>query len=315
MIQKFKNNFGFTVIELMVVVVIIGLVAGMIVLRNQGAVDQSKLSKAKSFATGIVATLAGNYLAEWKFEGPTAAGSVATASDVKDTFDGNDGTLSASAPTVVDTSGCAMGKCLSFTAASSQYVDCGTPFSSMPTNFTVSAWMYWTGTDSNWRMALVINNKDTTYQTSTPHIILAKNSSDKIVFRAGGGGAELNSGSGIAYSLITSGWYYAVGIKKGTSFYFYINGDKVDPTTPYTASISGTLSACRIGSGYTNYFYNDKIDDVRLFDEALSISQIQENYRAGLEHLLATKQIGRAEYLSRIDKLNQNLAQSNSASR
>jgi len=53
---------------MMVVIAIIGILAGAIVLNNQKAVDKAIDAKVRIFANSIPVTLAGSYVAQWKFD-------------------------------------------------------------------------------------------------------------------------------------------------------------------------------------------------------------------------------------------------------
>ena len=50
------------------------------------------------------------------------------------------------------------------------------------------------------------------------------------------------------------------------------------------------------------------IDDVRIYNAAISTSQVRENYLAGLNKLLANNAITKTEYDSRISELNPSFA-------
>jgi len=50
-------------------------------------------------------------------------------------------------------------------------------------------------------------------------------------------------------------------------------------------------------------YFSGKIDDVRIYDDALSSSRIQNQYIAGLNFLLSKGQISKEEYNSNLSNL------------
>jgi len=77
-------------------------------------------------------------------------------------------------------------------------------------------------------------------------------------------------------------WVHCVGVRKGPKKYLYINGI-LDGNAPchgvYSESINSFLVGA-INSGF-NQFFNGKIDDVRIYNRALSDSEIQQIYQQG----------------------------------
>jgi hypothetical protein len=58
-------------------------------------------------------------------------------------------------------------------------------------------------------------------------------------------------------------------------------------------------SSFKIGGGDTERFFTGSIDDVRMYKAAVPTSQIQEQYYAGLNKLLANGGITKEEYIER----------------
>jgi len=58
------------------------------------------------------------------------------------------------------------------------------------------------------------------------------------------------------------------------------------------------------GNSSPSTYFNGTIDEFRLYDSYILDSQIQQNYLAGLNNLLATGNISEIEYNKRIDNLN-----------
>ncbi|MFA5432139.1 MAG: LamG-like jellyroll fold domain-containing protein [Candidatus Paceibacterota bacterium] len=86
----------------------------------------------------------------------------------------------------------------------------------------------------------------------------------------------------------------------------FINGAKV--SVPVSAvTITYDTSPVRIGSHSSAYpqRFNGLIDDVRLYNTAIPISQIKEQYYLGLNNLLNSRGITKEEYLSRVNSIAQ----------
>lgn len=53
-------------------------------------------------------------------------------------------------------------------------------------------------------------------------------------------------------------------------------------------------------------FFNGLIDDVKIYNAAISSSQIKQNYIAGLDSLLSSRTISKKEYDKRVNNLAKN---------
>jgi hypothetical protein len=97
-------------------------------------------------------------------------------------------------------------------------------------------------------------------------------------------------------------WYYLVGTYNHAYVRFYINGVLANEA-PATTNIL-TATTFRFGNEYNrSYLFTGFMDDVRLYDSAMSASQIKEQYYAGLNSLLASDSINIGEYRERINSI------------
>ena len=80
-------------------------------------------------------------------------------------------------------------------------------------------------------------------------------------------------------TLSVSRWDYLVVVRSGATMAFYVNGLAVASTTisGATNSTTGMLAFGRAG-GYSNYYYNGSVDEVAIYNTALSVSQIQNHF-------------------------------------
>ena len=98
--------------------------------------------------------------------------------------------------------------------------------------------------------------------------------------------------------LVTDKWHHIVGTKSGNKMILYLDGKKerelncLDGYTINNSSISDLI----ISQGN----FDGTIDEVRIYNEAISSSQIRENYYAGLKRLLAKGGISGEEYEEKV---------------
>jgi prepilin-type N-terminal cleavage/methylation domain-containing protein len=300
---------SFTLIELLVVIAIVGILAGIIIVSMSGATDSATIAKGKVFSNSMRDSMAQSIVSEWKFDGSTADGGVATANDILDTWGTNNGT-STYAPTVKTGSNCVIGSCLQFDGTN-DYVDFGNNSSlSMGTgDATISLWVKFDnqvasefetlikcgaggsglGLDGYWMARYSGTSK------------LYGFFSDGLVSRASG---DLSG----ANSLIANTWYNIVIVfDRDSSIQAYVNGTK----QPYSISISAQQSDVTnnqnlsIGAwAYNNSRLAGKMDEVRIYNSIMPTSQIKQEYFTGLQSLLANKEIMQEEYQERLAELN-----------
>lgn len=295
-----QNNFGFTLIEMMIVIAIIGILAGAIVLNNQKAVDKAIDAKVRIFANSIPVTLAGSYVAQWKFDELSTAKEGAI---IRDSWGSNNCTLYTGSDGLEKiSSNCVDGNCISFDG-SNDYLDCGNDnivggFSAV----TAEAWVYPTANDLN--ILHAYGNV----------LLLHLHTSASAGFYLTGGD---NTASGyINYksnAIKLNKWNYIVATWDGSIMKLYVNND-LQGQLSFNGGSTGKL---RSGSKFWigNYFntwqtyFSGLIDGVRIYNQALSAEKIQENYLAGLKELLAKGKISQAEYAAKLDEFNKNLVQ------
>lgn len=95
----------------------------------------------------------------------------------------------------------------------------------------------------------------------------------------------INPGGARSYSNMTISvgeWIHVVGLlERGVSRRLYKNGVEVDNDPSIAGSISG-VENFRLGSGTgPNLYWDGKLDDIRLYNKALSVSEITEIFQMG----------------------------------
>ena len=116
---------------------------------------------------------------------------------------------------------------------------------------------------------------------------------------------------GTASSPITNNtWHYVVGNWDGSNIYIYVDGilgGSIAATTIYSSDtyrvIIGMWSNANPPVGGDGGYFKGSIDDIRLYNAAMPVSQIKEQYFSGLNSLLANSSIDTREYSQRINSI------------
>jgi len=93
------------------------------------------------------------------------------------------------------------------------------------------------------------------------------------------GGGTLKSVSAILGSLSLNTWYHVVGTYDGSAMKIYVNGELKNSLDQSQQIDSG--NNVLIGGGADTYYLKGVIDDVRIYNEALSADEIKNLYRYG----------------------------------
>ncbi len=229
------------------------------------------------FNTSPTNFLTNGLVGYWTMDGRTISGTSMTDQSGQ----GNTGTL-VNTPTQVIGK---IGQGLQFDG-SSQYIDAGTPV--MPTSaFTLSGWIYPTsyasvqgqiiskgydGSNTQWELILLNSGKAQidTYVTPT------------------------QKGVTSSATIPLNKWTYLTGSFDGTTWRIYIN-DSLDSFNVQSGPVA-TGAKLDIGAvdiiGTSGQYFPGKIDDVRIYNRALSLTEIRQLYNAGAVKLNVTRSSG-----------------------
>ena len=109
----------------------------------------------------------------------------------------------------------------------------------------------------------------------------------------------------IKSSMIINNWYFVtVTAKNNGNIETYVNGLTTNTATFTGAIVGGVSNVFQIGENVTSF--NGLMDDARIYNFALSTSQIKQEYIAGLNSLLANGNISKEEYNERIKNIGSN---------
>ncbi len=300
-------NKSFTLIEILVVIVVIGILSSFILVGMSSINDKANIAKVQAFINSLDNSLLLARISQWKFN------EVAGSTIAVDSWGTNTGTLSGGATVPqFQTTGCVSGNCLLFDGTD-DYVDVLDSTNLNPTNeITVSAWIKRTGKLSDTDIIISKDNVGTKRQYSL--YIDPNNNFYFIIFKSGISYKSIPSFS--AYISLNI-WYHVVGTYKyvtdGTSIMdLYVNGSKnAIQVTNAAGPIVVTDEHLRIGDdGYvpTNRTFQGLIDDARIYNQAISTSEIQQNYFVGINKLFKNNGISSNEFNQRIVELKNNIA-------
>jgi len=288
------NHKSFTLIELLVVIAIIGVLAAIIVTSMSGAITKSKIVRLQAFSDSIRAQLSDSLVSYWSFnEG--------TGTDAKDMWEGNNGTLGGGTPDYYPTwrSGgeCVSGSCLEFDGTNDYVNYEGTDVSS---TFTLESWVL--NKADNINKCIVGNYSGNSY--SHRRYALQFYGSNVAATVANGTLSSNNVSSSFTASMLNK-WHHVVGTFDGIDIELFLDGELKGTITPSFSPSAGIYY--KIGSSRNDSFFNGIIDEVRIYNSAATITQIQSQYLAGLDKLLSNGAISKTEYNQRIKELSKEI--------
>ncbi len=254
---------GFTLLELLIVIAIIGILAGVVLVSFPSASKKAKLANALRFSDNIRGSLQPDMVAWWKFD--ETSGTVASDS----WWNKLNGTVSGA--TWVQG---IKGNALSFDGVD-DYV--GTPLTPFTGNaeITISAWIKPSAVAIN--KMIVASSETTSYGTQT---LFFYSSTPKITACFGTGAIETSLVDSVS-SLVAGNWYFVVATHTSTKNKIYVNGIKENETSASTLSgASGTFSIGRFGT-QNMWYFSGLVDDVQIYSAALPVAVIQQLYADG----------------------------------
>ena len=313
-LMKTKQFKAFTLIELLVVIAIIGILSALIVVGMSSTNQKATIAKAQVFANSLRNSLMSNLVSEWRFDQIN----VPAANQTPDSWGGgNTGTLY-SAPQL-QTTGCVSGNCLSFDGVDDYIEAADNNTLDIVSDLTISVWFKMinnpTGNNrgiiAKWRNQTGYLNQRAYGIVVTPSgYIGASVSTDGL----NNEGVSSNSATG-AIDRADGFWHHIVLVFDASSYLReYVDGrQEANNTTNVMSSIFNSPAPLWFGVQYdlgiSDVYANAFIDDARIFNVAMPTSQIQQNYFAGLNKLLAKNGMELFEYQQHLVELNSNYAE------
>jgi len=145
-----------------------------------------------------------------------------------------------------------------------------------PTTFTISLWANVKGNSGTWRSAITSRDAG----TPVKGYIIYAGADNKWQFWTGGG-TPWNTVSGNTIQL--NKWTYLTAVYDGSKMIFYNDGVYVGSLV--CTAYQNTQRPLRLGAGITEgsagYFFNGLLDDVRIYNRALSPDEVRQLYEWG----------------------------------
>lgn len=300
-----KKIQSFTLIEILVVIVVIGILSSFILVGMSSMSSNASVAKTKVWAESLRNAGLTSIVSEYKFDGSTAAGSAAQAADLVDSWGSNNGNVTAAPPTVVATSSCAIGKCVSFNGTT-QFVTI-TDATTLDFGTQMSAFIWVKGSSQDDKG--VFGQYDETNNLRSWAIATSGASATKMKVHLASAGATVAKTYTSSDTVFDNKWHYIGFTYTVNTLKIFIDGLDVSSTatkSPDTAmtTLATSTALASIGS-YVNStaaakLFTGSLDNAIMYNTALTTSEIQEQYFAGLNDLLSKGQITQAEYLQRV---------------
>ena len=273
---------AFTLIELLVVIAIIGILSGMIVISMGGVTEKANIAKSQVFSNSLRNSLMANIVGEWKFDELTTA---INGTTIKDSWSAITGTLITDNTTTEKlSSDCVSGKCLDFDGTGDYItlLNLGIPANGTA---TIAGWFYFRDSAKERGSSLYLY-QTFLYQHQTNDYLYFYSVPDYFA------GPSKNK------------WTYLVLTYSGdtTTAKLYIDGVVKNPVHQGTDRTISAFANTISSSGAQSI--NGLIDDIRVYNAVIPISQIKELCYSGLNNLLANKKITLIEYQIKISALN-----------
>ncbi|MDD5696880.1 MAG: LamG domain-containing protein [Candidatus Pacebacteria bacterium] len=292
-------NKSFTLIEILVVIVIIGIISGFIIVSMSGVSNKATVAKGRVFSNSLRNSLLINLVSEWKFDGVsgTVGQALGDGTAVPDSWGANSG-LTYNGPILRNGNDCLSGKCLYFDGTN-DYVNCGNGSTlNMTTAITISFWFnpYYSGSSEQ-----LILYKGGPGFTSDGWRVGTKDGYVRLHYWDG---ATSRSVGNINYA--TNQWTSVVFSNNvGNSFKTYINGSLFGVAGVFSEGL--VVNAVDfLMAGQPTYNFNGLLDEVMLYNKEISLSQVQQNYFAGLNKLFKNNMIVLEEFNQRVAELKNN---------
>jgi prepilin-type N-terminal cleavage/methylation domain-containing protein len=317
-LDKFK---AFTLVELLVVIAIIGLLSTIVLVATSGLREQAEIAKTLQWAKSIDSLLGADAVGIWNMdENPATQGTT-----IKDMSGwGNNGTLNTGETGVNKSVAGVMGQAISFDGVD-DYINCGFGQSLKPNNkLSISVWVKMETPSTSRQPSILGNSYYTAGAVSGYRLMIVPNGTWNGASYWSGYWSDINSyymglclyrgvaqgdvawsgqvGYTVSASNMENKWNHIVAVFDRPVMKIYLNGREVGSGT-YDYDIFYHQYSTYIGAdswNITSEEFSGLIDEVRIYNTALTASQIQSQYYVSLNGLLAKGLMNETEYNERL---------------
>ncbi|MCK4781608.1 prepilin-type N-terminal cleavage/methylation domain-containing protein [Candidatus Parcubacteria bacterium] len=255
---------GFTLVELLIAIAIIGVLSSLIVANLKNAKERAEQKKAMGFAHTVRVSLGSDLVGEWTFNDATNLGKDTSGYDNHGTNYG-----------VSLISGIIRGAS-EFKSSEGDYLDCGGNTSLRPgSEITVEAWFKLSTISGTNTILSKDNPGPTNYWTDI-------RSNGTIIYVGGytSAGGACYQGTSVS-TISTDTWYHLAWTYNRKKIITYLNSDTISDV-PKTCALNANDAPFRIGTrNGTGNMFNGAIDEVRIYNRALTTAEIQRHYTEG----------------------------------
>jgi len=281
----------------MTVVAIMAILSGITLIGFNLFLKQGKIAKSMAFDSSIHFNLGWAMVGDWKMDDNAANSTVVDTSGYDNDGTFNDSTNPNTSYHSVDG---ANGTALEFDGVDDGIAIPDDDSLDITDEITISAWIYPLSLGGGTAYRGIVEKKETNLYTSKGYL-LNIDVNNSVRFNIGDG----TTNDWVQHSISTDTWQHVVGVVSNSGVFLYIDGNLVgSDTTRETDSIGLTSSDLRIGEWDGQENFNGSIDQVRIYSEAFSLSQVKYQYYTGLQRLYDKGLMSGKEYKSRIVKLN-----------
>jgi prepilin-type N-terminal cleavage/methylation domain-containing protein len=305
-------NKSFTLIEILVVIVVIGVLSAFILVGMSSISQKANFAKGQAFINSMDNSLLLARVSQWKFDELTTAIHNTTTID---SWGSNTGTLSTSDGSSEKLStNCPSGKCISFDGNNDYAYVSGSDSASsnlaITGAITLSVWVKFNDIGTNG--AIVGRGAYRSSNGNYGYGLSRRNDTNAIKFDTYSTTTRDTLDSVFIFN--DSNWHLIAGTWDGTTNLdgkkIYVDGVLNKSGTSGISLMGQPNYTFRIGeNGAGSYPLNGSIDDVRVYNQAIPISEIQQNYFVGINNLYKNGGLTQIEYTQRLTELKTNLTQ------
>ncbi|GMX58435.1 MAG: hypothetical protein MCSN_0890 [Candidatus Microsyncoccus archaeolyticus] len=287
---------SFTLIEILVVIVVIGILSSFILVGMSSITNNANIAKSKAFSDSLRNSLLTNLVSEWKLDG-----------NGSDSWGSNTGTNGGS---TFQSSGCVSNGCLNFDGTDDYFVVNDSDSLDIVNNFSIEFWYYKT---SNTVSCVTGDNRILLMKANDywddDYYGIWVTCGDLDYFRYSTRKADVDSLGSYNANLGLNNWNHIVFTKNNTIGFFYINGIKVSQATVYAELNITAENLYAMGNSAASRTTPGMLDEIRIYNEAVSSFRIQQNYYIGINKLYKNNGIILSELNQKLSELKNNLIQ------